>query len=187
MFGIGYGPDKNEKNQFGALQQQSGFASTIGEKDLTDVSSFLDAVLSGDSSRISQALAPEISAAKGRAQEQKESLAQFGNRSGGTTSAQAHIDEATQGDLTNMEGSLTDRAAGELGSLGSNALGMGIEGTETGFDEAKTMHDQHLAQLNDIFQSSANMAEFGLNLLPANSGGFVSRAQKSLSSTNFGM
>src|ERR1700754_3356812 len=91
-FGIGQGTTGEQSDSFGGLYGNSGFASNLGEKNLTTSSDFMNDILSGDPTKIGQVLAPQIDAIKGRAQQQKNNLAEFGNRSGGTNSAASSID-----------------------------------------------------------------------------------------------
>lgn len=60
-------------------------------------------------------------------QQQKEQLGQFGTRSGGTASAAAGIGASTRGNISNMVASLLGTSASNLGSLGSSALGQGMQ------------------------------------------------------------
>ena len=106
----------------------AGFASGQGQGDLTSASKFWQSILSGDPSKISQSLAPEISANQKQGQEAKNQLAQFGTRSGGTASAGAGIDAAGRGNMINLIGGLQSGAASNLGSMGSSLLNTGLQG-----------------------------------------------------------
>lgn len=176
MFGIGFGPDQNEKNTFGNLESASGFGIGLGESDLSAASTFMRDILSGNATTQNQALAPQISAAKERAQQQKKSTAEFGTRSGGTAATMASIDDATHASITDLIGSLTGSAASGLASMGESALNSGLYGEEGAFGEARTMHDQSESKWNDIFKSAASFAEAGLDMLPAGAGGFADKA-----------
>ena len=158
MFGIGMSPSGDEKNAFKSLKASSDFATGIGEKDITASSDFMSSILSGDSSRISQALAPQIGAAKERAQEGTKAAAEFGGRSGGMAASTAAINDKVHSDITDLIGKLTGSSVTNLGTMGSNLLGTGMNGTATAFNQSKTIHDQELARMNDIFKSSAQVA-----------------------------
>ena len=153
MFGVGFGPSKDEQFQAKNLTAESGFATNLGEKDLTASSDFMNAILSGDATKTMQALAPQVSAAKTSAQQGNKTTAEFGNRGGGTGAATAATNDKVHSDITNLIGSLTGGAASHLGSMGSNALGMGMSGTEAGFDMGRVMQQQNQSRLTDLFRS----------------------------------
>lgn len=108
MFGIGYGPSQNEKTQYGELSNASGFATNLGEKDLTASSDFMNAILSGDATKQAQVLAPEISAAKTSAAQDRKTGAEFGTRSGGTTAANNAATDKVHSDITDLLGNLPE-------------------------------------------------------------------------------
>lgn len=110
-------------NQFGSI---GGYATGQGESDTTAASTFWKSILSGDKSQISKALAPEISAQQGEVAQGKKTLAEFGNRSGGTTAKAASMDSTARGNITNLIGNLTNSAAGGLASTGSSLLSTGL-------------------------------------------------------------
>ena len=156
MFGIDMAPSGQEKSQFNQLNQSSGFATGLGEGDLTASSDFMRGLLSGDPTKVSQALAPQIKAIQDRSQQQKNTTAQFAPRSGGTAATTANIDTAAKGDLTTLTGELTGGAATSLASTGAGLLSAGMTGNEAGFSEAKTMQDQQAAKWGDIISSIAS-------------------------------
>ena len=152
-FGIDMAPSGQEQSQYGALTGASGFATGLGESDLSASSKFMQAILSGDASKISQALAPQISSAKTSAAQTQKTNAEMGNRSGGTAASNNAASDKVHSDITDLIGGLTGNAASSLGSQGSGLLGQGMEGEEAGFGEAKTMQQQRAAKWNDLFNS----------------------------------
>lgn len=158
MFGIDMGPSKQEQQQYGNLTSASGFATGLGESDLSKSSDFMSSILSGDSSKISQALAPQIGAAKGSGQQQNMTTAQFGNRSGGTNASVAGTNDKVHSDITGLIGSLTGSSVSGLSSAGSGLLSTGISGTQTAFGDATQMQKQRSDMVNDIFGSIASTA-----------------------------
>lgn len=108
--------------QFGAI---SGFGVNKGEGDINAASGFWNSILSGDPSKISQVLGPQIQAIEGQGQQQKQTLGQFGNRSGGTNAKAQTIGDTTRSEVNNMVSNLTGSAASNLGSMGENLLGQG--------------------------------------------------------------
>ena len=62
MFGIDMGPSGQENTQLGTLSSASGVATNQGEGDISASDQFMRAILSGDATKTSQALAPQIPA-----------------------------------------------------------------------------------------------------------------------------
>lgn len=158
MFGIGQGPSGDEKRQFGELGALANFSTSLGEKNLGEASNFWSSILSGDPSKISQVLGPEISAINQQGQQKKKTAAEFGNRGGGTNAGIQMTDDATRSSVDSLFADLTKSAAGELGSLGSGLLSAGLSGHEAAFDASKVIHDQNAAKWNDLFKSIAQVA-----------------------------
>ena len=120
----------NIKN-FGGI---GSFATNLGESDINKASNFWSSILSGNQSKISQTLAPEVNSMQQQGQQKKQQLAQFGTRSGGTASAASGIDAQTRGNISNMVASLLGSSASNLGSLGSSTLGQGMSALSTQSD-----------------------------------------------------
>jgi hypothetical protein len=127
LAGLFGGQDKSLDSNITNFGQEGTFAQGQGEGDITDATSFYKDILSGDPSQVAQALAPEISAQQQQGQQQKNQIAQFGNRSGGNNAAVQGIDTANRGNLINLEGNLKNSAAGALGSLGTTEQGFGLQ------------------------------------------------------------
>jgi len=175
------GVSDQQNQQYGQLTSASGFATGLGESDLTASSNFMRDILSGDATKTAQALAPQISAAKSSAEQQKKTTAEFGARGGGTAAAMNAADDKTHGMITDLIGSLTGSSASGLANTGGNLLGLGISGSEAGFGEASKMQQQKLAKINDIFSSSAAVASGVLGAIPGDPGGFADVAGNALS------
>lgn len=158
FFGIGEGPSGEEKGQYGALAGIANFATGTGEKDISSASDFWHSILSGDPTKISQVLGPQISSINKQGQERKKTTAEFGNRGGGTNAFMQMADTDTRTGVNDLIGSLTGSAASNLGNLGSNLLSTGVGAHEGAFDMSKIIHDQNLARWNDIFKSVADVA-----------------------------
>ena len=171
FFGIDMGVSDQQKSNYGNLTNASGFATNLGEKDLGASSKFMTDILSGDVGKITQALAPQIGAAKSSAQQQNKQNAEFGTRSGGTAASTAATNDKVHSDITNLIGKLTGGAASSLGSQGSGLLNTGIAGDKEGYDLAHQMQQQKEAKFNDIISSSAQVAAGVMGGLPGNPGG----------------
>ncbi len=128
--------------------QAADFATGMGEKNLTTSSNFFNSILSGDSSKQSQALAPEIGAAKTSANQETKKNAQFGSRSGGTAASSAASTDKVHSDITGMIGDLTGKAASNLQSSGSSELSTGLQGLN---QQASLSQDQLENWSNSIF------------------------------------
>jgi hypothetical protein len=123
LFG-GSNPTLNkDMAQYGQI---GGFATGLGEQNLTQSSNFFSSLLSGDQSKQAQALAPQISSIQQRGQQEKQGLAQFGNRSGGTNAKTQMIGDQARGGINEMISSLLGSSASALGSQGSNLLSQGV-------------------------------------------------------------
>ena len=157
MFGIDMGVSGEQQGQYNNLTAASNFATGMGESDLTASSKFMTDILSGDPTKIATSLAPQISAIQKRTQQQKNETAQFAPRSGGTAATTANLDTAGRGAVTELTGSLTGKAASDLGTMGSGLLSTGMNGDITGFDEASKLQQQRLAKFNDIINSTAQV------------------------------
>lgn len=175
MFGVGEGPSSQENQQYANLTSAGSFATGTGESDLTASSKFMHAILSGDSTAISQAFAPQIGAAKTSAQQNAKTTSEFGNRGGGTNASSAAASDKAHSDITSLIGGGTSSAATSLGSEGSGLLGMGIGADTSAFDEAKQIQSQKAAKWDDIFKSAVAVgaAPFtgGASLTALGSGG----------------
>lgn len=158
FFGIGEGPSSQEKDQFGSLGALANFGTSEGEKNTLSSDDFFRSILSGDSSKIGQVLGPEISAVNKQGQQAKKTASEFGNRGGGTNAGNQQIDDKSRSSIDQMISDLTGKAASALGASGSSLLAAGANAHAGAFEEANTIHQQHSAQINDIFKSIAEVA-----------------------------
>ncbi len=158
FFGIGEGPSGGEKKQLGETGALANFATSTGEGDIGAASDFWRSILSGDSNAISRVLGPQISGINKRGQESIKTASEFGNRSGGTNAANQMVGDNTRSEVNSLISGLTGGAASALGSMGQGLLSTGLGAHESAFGMEKTIHDQHLAKMNDIFKSIAEVA-----------------------------
>lgn len=108
--------------------QISDFSSSLGQKNTSTGSNFFNSLVSGDATKISQTLAPQISAAKTSLQQNQKTSAQNSDRSGGKAASNNAAQDKVHSDITNMVGSLTGGAASTLLSSGSGLLGTALGG-----------------------------------------------------------
>jgi len=148
--------------------QVSDFSTGMGETLLTKTGNFISDLLSGDPTKTTSILAPQIAGVQQRAQQGKNQLAQFGTRSGGTTSAGAGIDATTRGDINNMIASLTGSALGAGSSLGQGLLDTGINA----LDKSVSFSQEQMQNWSDsilgrgVTTGAAYGESFGLGKIP---------------------
>jgi hypothetical protein len=148
FFGALFGGSNPTLNAtIGKTGQISDFASSLGQSNTTQGSNFFSSLLSGDSSKIAQTLAPEISAAKVSNQNTQKTNATMGNRSGGTAATNAAASDRLHSDITNLTGSLTGGAASTLLSSGQSLLGTALGGYN---QQAQMSQEQMQNWMNSI-------------------------------------
>lgn len=135
---------EKDQNQLGAL---AGFSTGVGERGTTADLNYNLGILSGNPSEVAKTIAPETMQAQQQAQQNKNTVAQFGNRGGGMNAVMAGLDDATRAKLLSLVGSLRQGAAGELGRLGTNNLQMASSDT---MDQAKLAQQQYENMINSI-------------------------------------
>ena len=102
--------------------QIGDFSSGLGEKNTTQGSNFFSSLLSGDSTKTAQVLAPQISSLKTSVNQDQKTAAQNGTRSGGTAAGNAAEKDKVHADITNLTGNLTGAAASSLLNSGTSLL-----------------------------------------------------------------
>ena len=128
FFGSLFGGSNSTLNEnIPAFQKAAGFDTGIGEGDVTAASKYWNDILSGDPTKMAQAVAPETAAIQGQAQQAKNQTAQFSPRSGGTAAAIAGLDANSRAQIIKLLGGLQSGAAGSLGSLGTTEQGLALE------------------------------------------------------------
>jgi hypothetical protein len=120
-----------------AFEQQAGFATGVGQGDVTAASKWYNDILSGDPTKMAEAVAPETSAIQGEAQQAKNQTAQFAPRSGGTASAMAGLDANTRAQIIKLLGGLQSTSAGALGNLGTTEQGVALSNRKAGDDASR--------------------------------------------------
>lgn len=165
MFG-GSNPTLNKAiPQAGAVAgQQLG----LGTKLETQAGGWLSDIMSGDTTKIGQILAPETATARQQAQQAKNTMAQFGTRGGGTGSAAASIDASTRGNILNMIAGLTGSAVQTAGSMGENMVDTGMRALnmQVGFSQQQ-MQNWANSILGQGLSTAAGAAEsYGLGKIP---------------------
>jgi hypothetical protein len=119
------GSNPTLSKDIGQFGQIGGFATGLGESNLSQASNFYSSLLSGDPSKQAQALAPEISGIQQGAQQARSTAAQFGNRGGGTNAQAQMAGDQSRAQINQMISGLLGTSAGALGSMGGGLLAQG--------------------------------------------------------------
>ena len=127
LSGIFTGNDPTLSQNIGKFGSEGDFATGTGQGDVTAASNFYTGILSGDQTKEAEALAPEIGAIKGQAQQQKKTIANTSTRSGGTAAEAGAIDDKVTGDITGLLGSEKSSAASGAASLGTSEQSLGLQ------------------------------------------------------------
>ena len=151
------------------LNSLAGYAGNTGQTDTNAASGYDLGILSGDPTKVAQTLAPEIKAGQDQAQQNKNTVAQFGNRGGGMNSVMAGLDDATRGKLISLMGSLRQGAAGQLGNLGVADTG---QATQNNLGAGQLSQEQLQNMMNSFFgQGIGGAIDYGESFLPIPHGG----------------
>jgi hypothetical protein len=141
LFGVGGSAAKTDRkfqlqswgdlaNIFGQQQQQGAQLSQAGGKNLGTGANYWNAILSGDPTKMSAALAPQISAIKGQTGQNIAGLQQFSGRSGGTNAAVQNETVSAQTAIQNLFDLLGPEAAQQLTQIGEFQTSAGLTAEE---------------------------------------------------------
>src|ERR1700677_4712465 len=144
------------QQQEGQLNDLGQFGTNQGEGDINAAQGYFGGILSGDPSKIAETLAPEISTGSQQLQQQKNTTAEFGNRSGGNTSSIASADSNERGNIINLIGQTQSGAAAAEAGLGTNLLGQASGNIQA---DAGLKRAQNTAELGDISGIATGAAE----------------------------
>lgn len=133
-----------DQSQLGAL---AGYSSNTGQNATNADVGYQQGILSGDPAQVAKTLAPEIQTLQGQAQQNKNTVSQFGNRGGGMNAVMAGLDDATRAKLISLMGTLRQGAASNLGQIGTANLGMSANDAAM---QAKIAQQQHENLMNSI-------------------------------------
>lgn len=153
FLGIGGGASGDEKQMFKLLANLGTFGTQKGQGATNQALDYFEAFLSGDPTKISQAIAPETKVIQGQAEQRKKQNAEFSTRSGGTAATNANIDTGKLQAIQDLVNRSRTAAAGEVGAIGQNLLNLGLSGGEAGFKAAETIQKQEQERWSDIFNS----------------------------------
>ena len=155
-----------DKNNAGQIE---GFATGVGEGDISADSAFQNAILGGNQADIAKLLAPQIQTMQKQGQQQLATTSQFGNRSGGTNASNQQNLDTTRANIDNGITSLTGQAATNLGNLGTSTLNTGLQANE---QQAQLSQEQMQNFINSILgQATSGAVNYGESFLPIAHGG----------------
>ena len=134
----------------------AGYSTGVGERGTTAALNYDLGLLSGDPSKVAQTLAPETKQIQDQAQQNRNTVAQFGNRGGGMNAVMANLDDATRAKLLALTGGLRQGAAANAGSLGTANLGLAQQGT---MDQASLAQQRFENWKNSLIGTAMSDAE----------------------------
>ncbi|CAN5950979.1 unnamed protein product [Sphagnum jensenii] len=167
------GSSSNLNNDISATSDLSSYASGLGKTNTTKGSTFFQSLLSGDPTKTSQILAPEISNQKTSVQSDQKKGAQEGNRSGGTAAANAYEKDKAHSDITAATAKLTGEAANTLLSSGQSLLGTALGGYQenAALDHQRMQNWENSILGKGITGAAAYGESAGLGAIPGGGGG----------------
>jgi len=152
------------QQQEAQLNSLSNYETGVGEGLTTSAAGFDEAILSGDPTRIAQALAPQISGQQTQIQQAANKNAQFGTRSGGTAASTAGAEGAGRANLINLEGGLQSQTADSAGSLGSNLLSQSSKNVQADAAMKQKARANQLNEIGGVAQGVAEIASMGMDM-----------------------
>lgn len=154
--GILGGQNKTLGSDINKAGDISTFGTNTGQGAITDANKYYQDILSGDPSKIAQSIAPEIKAGADQTQQEKNNLAQFGTRSGGTAAASAGADAANRSNIISLIGRLQQGAASGETGIGENQTALGLNANG---QQAQLSQQQLQNYINSILGTSIYGAE----------------------------
>lgn len=148
-------PTKTEQQQLGTLG--TGQIAT-GQNLVTPSATYYENLLSGDPSKIAQAVAPAISAQQQETENAMLTGSQFGTRSGGTTAANNAAQAQGRANIINLIGQTQAGAAGAAANLGTNQENAGAGNVQTEADMARARQAQVGQDVGGIVQGAGEIA-----------------------------
>lgn len=150
-----------------ALSTSKPFIEGAG-KGIMDLQNFWKPLLSGDRSAIDAFLAPERRALNQGYNAASKNLATFAPRGGGRVSAMAGLDNARQGQLTDLVFGARREAANQSGNLAQMLGGLGTNTLQVGMGAGNNLASLLNSQSNRAMaareSAGQNMAELGEGL-----------------------
>jgi hypothetical protein len=138
----------------------AGFGTGVGEGAVQSGLGFEEGLLSGNQAQEAQLLAPEIGNIQKQGQQQIQTAAQFGNRSGGTNASAQNDIDTQRSQVNDMVAKLTGNAAGAVMNEGNSLLGTGLKANQINEKEAQQrMENQKNSILGQGITNGVNAGE----------------------------
>lgn len=174
IFGVGGEASKtdrkNELDAWNTLGDLSHFGAGEGKKNIGQASNYWSDILSGDQKKLAAAIAPQTQVIQGQKQQQKNQLAEFGNRSGGTNASGQMIDVNADKAVQDLINTLIPQAASHLENIGGKELDLGAStaGTLGEQTEAARQADKasEAAMGGGIFSILKPVLKAGAGMIP---------------------
>lgn len=150
--------DKSVSKAASSLMATGTQATGQGMGDVSTAQNFFNQILSGGAAK---ALAPQISSIEKQQQQQVQQAGQFGTRSGGTAATMAAAGDVTRANINDLISSMTGTAASNIGSLGTNLLGIGTGASQAGANlqlQNKSLFSSLLSDVGSAFGGMAGKA-----------------------------
>lgn len=125
----------------GQLAKTGGNLTSAGSSDTGQASKYYSDILSGNPSKVMAAAAPEVNAITAGAEQQKKSIAQTGNRTGGTNAISQGINTGTRGAIADTIGKLRSGAASGEAKIGAGETNSGISASSSAGGLASSLAD----------------------------------------------
>ena len=153
--------------------QVADYGISKGEGLTSQAGDFFSTLLGGDPAKTAKLLAPQIQTMQKQGQQAKNTMAQFGNRSGGTNAKAQTIDDTTRANIDNMISTLTGQAASGAASIGQNLIDTGLKSLNQQVDFSQMqMENWANSLLGQGLTSAAAFGEkAGMNWLSGKMGG----------------
>jgi hypothetical protein len=124
----GYG---DAENIFSRLSGRAGKLNAAGDSDTGKASKYYSDILSGNPAAVMSAAAPEITAINKGADAQKNDIANFGDRTGGTNQTSQAISTTARGQVADTIAKQRAGAASGEATIGANEQGLGEQALAT--------------------------------------------------------
>lgn len=148
-------PTEKEQADLASL---ANYQQGVGQGLTTAGAGYEEALLSGDPTRIAQALAPEISAGQGQVEQARLAGANFGTRSGGTAAATNAAEAGNRANIINLVGGLQQGTAGAAVGQGTGLIGGAASDQEARAQMAAARQAQTAGDIGGIAQGAAQIA-----------------------------
>jgi len=151
------GLSDDQKKSMDALSNSAGFASNMGQNDLSTASNFFSGILSSPNKAMSVS-APQVSSITNQGTAAEECHGEFGDRSGGNTAAAANIDDSTHKQINDLIANLTGTAATNLGTDRNVYIETGVTAQNDLLTSANEQQKQRQSMMQGLGAAAGSIA-----------------------------